>query len=175
MSRPPTPQPPPPRGGRGSKALSPPPSWGRGRGWGPHGHSTEDHYNHRMAGNAPSLLESLDQPPSAAAAVAVLPEPARLWLAFRIGEPTPAQRLAWPALAAGKNLLLCAPTGSGKTLAAFLPFLGALLTGPPVRGVCCLYLAPLKALGNDARKNLCAHIDGIRQFLPEGFGNVRIG
>ena len=39
----------------------------------------------------------------------------------------------------------------------------------------CLYLAPLKALGNDARKNLRAHIEGIRQFLPEGFGNVRVG
>jgi ATP-dependent Lhr-like helicase len=128
-----------------------------------------------MAADALPLPEYLDLPPSAATAVAALPEPVRLWLAHHLGEPTLAQRLAWPALAAGKNLLLCAPTGGGKTLAAFLPLLGELLTGPPVRGVRCLYLAPLKALGNDARKNLCAHIEGIRRFLPEGFGNVRVG
>ena len=124
---------------------------------------------------AHSLLEHLDLPQSVATTVVVLPEPVRRWLAESIGEPTPAQRLAWPALAAGKNLLLCAPTGSGKTLAAFLPILGDLLLGPPIRGVRCLYLAPLKALGNDACKNLRAHIDGIRPFLPEGFGNLRVG
>ncbi len=138
-------------------------------------HSTEDHYNARMAEDALSVAEYLEVPPSAATAVAALPEPVRLWLAEQVGEPTLAQRLAWPALTAGKNLLLCAPTGGGKTLAAFLPFLGELLTGPPIRGVCGLYLAPLKALGNDARKNLCAHVEGIRRFLPEGFGNVRVG
>jgi ATP-dependent Lhr-like helicase len=128
-----------------------------------------------MAVDAPALLESLDQPPSAATAVTVLPEPVRLWLARQLGDPTPAQRLAWPALVAGQNLLLCAPTGGGKTLAAFLPFLGELLTRPPVPGVRCLYVAPLKALGNDARQNLCAHVEGIRLFLPDGFGNVRVG
>src|SRR4051794_33314115 len=128
-----------------------------------------------MAVDAFPFPEHLDPPPSPLTAVAALSEPVRLWLARHLGEPTPAQRLAWPALAAGKNLLLCAPTGSGKTLAAFLPFLGELLTGPPVRGVRCLYLAPLKALGNDALKNLRSHIDGIRPFLPEGFGNVRVG
>src|SRR5581483_981649 len=128
-----------------------------------------------MAVDALTLEEYLDLPPPAATGVATLPEPVRLWLARHVGEPTPAQRLAWPALAARKNLLLCAPTGSGKTLAAFLPPLGELLTGPPVPGVRCLYLTPLKALGNDVRKNLCASIEGIRGFLPDGFGNVRVG
>ena len=128
-----------------------------------------------MAVEAPPPLEHLDLPSSAATAVAVLPEPLRRWLAESIGEPTAAQRLSWPAVVAGKNLLLCAPTGSGKTLAAFLPILGELLTGPPICGVRCLYLAPLKALGSDACKNLCAHIDGIRRFLPEGLGNIRVG
>jgi ATP-dependent Lhr-like helicase len=128
-----------------------------------------------MAADAPSPLEHLDLPCSAAASVAALPEPVRLWLARYIGEPTPAQCLAWPALVEGKNLLLCAPTGSGKTLAAFLPPLARLMTGPPVPGVRCLYLSPLKALGNDVRKNLRACIQGIRGFLSEGFGNVRVG
>jgi ATP-dependent Lhr-like helicase len=128
-----------------------------------------------MAADALSPLEHLDLPCSAAASVAALPEPVRLWLERHVGEPTPAQRLAWPALAEGKNLLLCAPTGSGKTLAAFLPPLARLMTGPPIPGVRCLYLSPLKALGNDVRKNLRTYIAGIRGFLPDGFGNVRVG
>jgi ATP-dependent Lhr-like helicase len=50
-------------------------------------------------------------------------------------------------------LLLCSPTGTGKTLAAFLPILAALGADEWVPGR-CLYLAPLKALANDVRKNL---------------------
>jgi ATP-dependent Lhr-like helicase len=119
--------------------------------------------------------EDLGPPPSAETALAVLPEAARRWFTERVGEPTEAQRLAWPAVAGGRNLLLCAPTGAGKTLAAFLPILGELLCGPLVRGVRCLYLAPLKALANDARRNLRAHLEGMRAYLPEGTGYVRVG
>ncbi len=128
-----------------------------------------------MAQDVPSALEELGTPPSAAAALATLPEFARLWLTRHVGAPTPAQRLAWPALFAGRNLLVCAPTGSGKTLAAFLPVLGELLTGALVPGVRCLYVAPLKALGNDVRKNLRRAITGMREHLPEGWGRVRVG
>src|SRR5438067_2516306 len=110
-----------------------------------------------MAPDAPTDLELFVLPPSAETALAAFAEPARRWLA---------QRFAWPALAAGKNLLLCAPTGSGKTLAAFLPILDQLLAAPVAGGVRCLYVAPLKALGNDARKNLRAHLQGIRQVAP---------
>src|SRR5262249_3927819 len=98
----------------------------------------------------------------------------RRWFRQRFGEPTPAQRLAWPVLAAGKNLLLAAPTGSGKTLAAFLPILSDLLTGSFSASVRCLYVAPLKALGNDARRNLRKHLREIRPLLPEGHGTVRV-
>src|SRR5262249_35316768 len=129
----------------------------------------------RMALDAAGELEFLTLPTSCDFALLSLPEPFRRWFVQQVGSPTVAQQLAWPALTAGKNLLLCAPTGSGKTLAAFLPILGDLLLGPPIRGVRCLYLAPLKALGNDACKNLRNHIDGIRPFLPEGSGNIRVG
>jgi len=44
----------------------------------------------------------------------------REWFERAFDAPTPAQREAWPAIAAGENVLLSAPTGSGKTLAAFL-------------------------------------------------------
>src|SRR5262245_7372081 len=75
------------------------------------------------------------------AALAALPAPLADWFRDRFGTPTPAQRLAWPAVAAGRNLLLCAPTGTGKSLAAFLPRLGRLLSGTsedefPIRPEC---------------------------------------
>ncbi|HTB71465.1 MAG TPA: DEAD/DEAH box helicase [Solirubrobacteraceae bacterium] len=44
----------------------------------------------------------------------------RAWFEQAFDAPTPAQSQAWPAIAAGENVLLSAPTGSGKTLAAFL-------------------------------------------------------
>ena len=49
------------------------------------------------------------------------------WFAARFGEPTDAQRLGWPEIAAGRHTLIAAPTGSGKTLAAFLSSIDALL------------------------------------------------
>ena len=42
------------------------------------------------------------------------------WFDETFTEPTPAQRDAWPAILAGRHVLVAAPTGSGKTLAAFL-------------------------------------------------------
>ncbi|HEY0712696.1 MAG TPA: DEAD/DEAH box helicase, partial [Polyangia bacterium] len=86
------------------------------------------------------------------------------------GGPTDAQRLAWPALAAGQSTLLLAPTGSGKTLAAFLHSIDRLMFGPaPVtegkkgadRRCRVLYVSPLKALAVDVERNLRAPIAGI--------------
>src|SRR5439155_4091284 len=70
-------------------------------------------------------------------------------------------------ITSGRSLVLSAPTGTGKTLAAFAPVLGELLSLPPVPSVRCLYVTPLKALGNDVRKNLRSYLAGIRPFLPE--------
>jgi len=81
-----------------------------------------------------------------------------VWFRRRFAEPTPVQALGWPAIAAGRDVLLTAPTGSGKTLAAFLYCLDAL-----VRKACAggledrteiVYVSPLKALSNDIRRNL---------------------
>src|SRR6266550_9342926 len=44
----------------------------------------------------------------------------RAWFTRAFAEPTPAQKLGWPAIASGEHTLIQAPTGSGKTLAAFL-------------------------------------------------------
>ena len=73
----------------------------------------------------------------------------------RLGEPTDAQAQAWPAIMAGKHLLISAPTGSGKTLTAFLWSLNQFLTGVLKPGATrVLYISPLKALNNDVRRNL---------------------
>lgn len=105
-------------------------------------------------------------------------EPTRNWFTSAFGEPTPAQRQAWPAIASGSNVLVVAPTGSGKTLAAFLSAIDGLMqagrpaTGTantdqkrPARrhGVTVLYISPLKALAVDVAKNLTAPLDGIRR------------
>jgi ATP-dependent Lhr-like helicase len=123
----------------------------------------------------PGPLEAAGPPCGPDTALAALSEPARRWFRLHFGDPTPAQRLAWPLLHAGANLLLCAPTGGGKTLAAFLPILGRLLEAPPCPSVRCLYVTPLKALGNDARKNLRLTLRGLRPFLANGGPSVRVG
>jgi ATP-dependent Lhr-like helicase len=97
------------------------------------------------------------------------------WFAARFGQPTAAQGLAWPAITRGKNLLLAAPTGAGKTLAALLPIIDHLLRRPTASSVRCLYLAPLKALANDLRRNLRAHLHRLYPFFPEAPTPLRLG
>ena len=111
-----------------------------------------------------------------------LPPVAR-WFREALGEPTPAQRLGWPAIAAGRHTLILAPTGSGKTLAAFLACLDALWREPELpRRVHVLYISPLKALNNDISRNLQLPLAGVRAVaaamgrpLPELTVAVRTG
>ncbi|HEY1594077.1 MAG TPA: DEAD/DEAH box helicase, partial [Thermoleophilaceae bacterium] len=86
----------------------------------------------------------------------------REWFARAFEGPTEAQRQAWPAIAAGENVLLSAPTGSGKTLAAFLWGLDRLVAEPRAEeGTRLVYVSPLKALGYDIERNLRAPLKGI--------------
>src|SRR5262249_40529556 len=98
------------------------------------------------------------------------------WFAKSFAAPTPAQAQAWPAIRAGRDVLIAAPTGSGKTLAAFLAAIDALVRqGPGGRlagATQVVYVSPLKALSNDIQRNLQAPLEGIRaalaaQGLPE--------
>src|SRR3954454_9876721 len=77
----------------------------------------------------------------------------RGWFEGAFEAPTPAQALAWPAIAAGGNTLVQPPTGSGKTLAAFLYGIDR-LDAQPGEGVRLLYVSPLKALNYDVERNL---------------------
>jgi ATP-dependent Lhr-like helicase len=111
------------------------------------------------------------------------------WFEQAFAAPTAAQAQAWPAIAAGENVLVSAPTGSGKTLAAFLWALDRLSGdgGPRVdggekvggagrlagddggRGTRVVYVSPLKALAYDIERNLRAPLRGI------GAEDVRVG
>ena len=80
------------------------------------------------------------------------------WFETRFGAVTEPQRLGWPELRSGCDVLISAPTGSGKTLAAFLICLDSLIKaarqGPLAARTEVLYISPLKALSVDVRKNL---------------------
>src|SRR5262245_46111282 len=75
----------------------------------------------------------------------------RGWFEGAFAGPTPAQTLAWPAIASGGHVLVQAPTGSGKTLAAFLSGIDR-LNAAPGRGLRLLYVSPLKALNYDIER-----------------------
>ena len=87
--------------------------------------------------------------------------PVRDWFERTFEQPTRAQQLGWPSIAAGSHTLLLAPTGSGKTLAAFLSALDGLARDPAERGTRVLYVSPLKALNHDIERNLRAPLAGI--------------
>lgn len=119
-----------------------------------------------------NLLLFQQVPVSEQTALASLAQPLRAWFTRRFGAPTPAQRHAWPVLAAGHSLLLSAPTGTGKTLAAFLPIFSQLLPGTIIPAVRCLYLAPLKALVNDIRANLRRHLGELTMVLRQQHSEI---
>lgn len=99
----------------------------------------------------------------------------REWFQGRHEAPTDIQKLAWPRIAAGEHLLLTAPTGSGKTLAAFLWALDRLVTGAWEGGtVRVLYVSPLKALGNDIRRNLVEPLAALRERLGDSARAVEV-
>src|SRR5947207_11938021 len=101
------------------------------------------------------------------------------WFDRAFAAPTAAQAEAWPAIQAGRHVLIAAPTGSGKTLAAFLAAIDALvrqgLEGTLRDETQIVYVSPLKALSNDIQRNLEAPLAGIRGALKrQGLPDVEI-
>ena len=86
---------------------------------------------------------------------------------------TEPQRLGWPEIQAGHDVLISAPTGSGKTLAAFLTAIDSLVrqarAGELPNQTQILYVSPLKALSNDIHKNLDIPLAGVAK-LAAGHG-----
>ena len=103
----------------------------------------------------------------------------RAWFNQSFAAPTPSQTDAWPAIAAGRDVLIAAPTGSGKTLAAFFCAIDGLirrgLDGGLKDETQIVYVSPLKALSNDIHRNLDLPLAGIRAALRErGLPDVAI-
>jgi ATP-dependent helicase Lhr and Lhr-like helicase len=101
------------------------------------------------------------------------------WFDRSFAAPTAAQVEAWPAIQAGRHLLIAAPTGSGKTLAAFLAAIDGLvrqgLEGRLRDETQIVYVSPLKALSNDIQRNLEAPLAGVREALrAQGLPDVDI-
>src|SRR6202011_4635449 len=82
---------------------------------------------------------------------------------------TTAQAEAWPAIKAGRDVLIAAPTGSGKTLAAFMAAIDDLVRqgvgGTLADETQVVYVSPLKALSNDINRNLAVPLAGIHEAL----------
>ncbi|MEO5923604.1 MAG: DEAD/DEAH box helicase [Bryobacteraceae bacterium] len=95
----------------------------------------------------------------------------RAWFGARFAGITEPQRLGWPEIQAGRDVLISAPTGSGKTLAAFLTAIDSLVRQARVSVLPdhtqVLYVSPLKALSNDVHKNLEIPLQGIRELGPD--------
>ncbi len=91
------------------------------------------------------------------------------WFRRTFTAPTEPQERAWPAIRAGRDVLIAAPTGSGKTFAAFLAAIDALVRTGVNGGLrdetSVVYVSPLKALSNDIHKNLEEPLAGIRKEL----------
>jgi ATP-dependent Lhr-like helicase len=104
------------------------------------------------------------------------------WFQHRFSGPTEPQSQAWPALAAGRDVLISAPTGSGKTLAAFLVCLDRLVRsaadGRLEDRIHAIYVSPLKALSNDVQKNLqqpLAEISALAADQGTALSEIRVG
>ena len=89
----------------------------------------------------------------------------REWFEARFAAVTEPQRLGWPEIRAGNDVLISAPTGAGKTLAAFLTAIDRWCARRARANfrirLRSLYVSPLKALSNDIHKNLEVPLGGI--------------
>jgi ATP-dependent helicase Lhr and Lhr-like helicase len=121
-------------------------------------------------------VSSLSSTPTVSAVPGILERfhPAvREWFERRFPDgPTEAQAGGWPAIAAGRHTLICAPTGSGKTLAGFLAAIDALYraheAGQSIEDATrVVYLSPLKALAVDIHTNLEEPLAEIAEVAEE--------
>ncbi len=95
---------------------------------------------------------------------------------------TPPQLYAIPSIHKKQNTLVFSSTGSGKTFAAFLASINELFIlakrGELKDQVYVLYISPLKALGNDIKKNLEEPLKSIQDLgASKGVStpNIRVG
>lgn len=130
-----------------------------------------------MAGIVQAVRSSSD-----AQILKILAPEVRAWFKTEFKTFTPPQRYAVKEIHEGKNVLISSPTGSGKTLSAFLASVSELLLlakkGTLEDTIYVVYVSPLKALGNDIRRNLEEPLKGIHELAEKGgkpLPRIRIG
>ncbi len=128
------------------------------------------------------MLTRQVEPFSEAEIFAILHPWVRRWFAEKFSAFSPPQRFAIPHIHNRKNCLISAPTGSGKTLAAFLAIINELVQLASQNAledqIYCVYISPLKALGNDIERNLEEPLREIEALAGQKLGirvEVRTG
>lgn len=102
----------------------------------------------------------------------------REWFFSKFKDFSPPQKYALIPIHERKHVLISSPTGSGKTLSAFLSILNELVllavNGKLEDKVYAVYVSPLKALGNDIRRNLLVPLDEITQIAKSHGKEIEI-
>ena len=84
---------------------------------------------------------------------------------------TPPQKYSIVNISKRINTLVSSPTGSGKTLSAFTAILNEIVSLNALNKlenqVYCVYISPLKALGNDIEKNLLTPLKEIKNIYDK--------
>ncbi|MDI6640025.1 MAG: ATP-dependent helicase [Methanocellales archaeon] len=103
------------------------------------------------------------------------------WFRRTFGAFTPPQRYAIIEIMRRRNMLVCAPTGTGKTFACFLGIINYLCKlardAKLEDRIYCLYISPLRALGNDIYRNLelpLAEIAKIAKDMGTEMPSIRV-
>ena len=114
-------------------------------------------------------IHYLDEPSSSVDIHSFLADEIRDWFTSKFPNGfTPPQLYAIPSIHDRRNTLIFSSTGSGKTFAAFLAAINELFIeakeGKLKDQIYVLYISPLKALGNDIRKNLEEPLQGIQEL-----------
>ncbi len=124
------------------------------------------------------MVERLETPYTESEILASLTPIVRDWFLERFTTFSPPQRYSILNIKRRKNTLISSPTGSGKTLSAFLAILDDLirdsLDGRLEDKVYCVYVSPLKALGNDIEKNLSRPLQELQERAGRDLG-IRVG
>jgi len=102
----------------------------------------------------------------------------RTWFEERFEGFSPPQKFSIPNVHNRENCLISAPTGSGKTLSAFLAIISELVNlahqDKLEDHIYCVYISPLKALGNDIERNLKEPLQEIMELAGGDLG-IRVG
>lgn len=101
------------------------------------------------------------------------------WWMSSFSEFSPPQKFSIVNIHNRENTLVSSPTGSGKTLSAFTAILNELVSldmqDKLEDRIYCVYISPLKALGNDIQKNLNEPLEAIQKIYEAKNKKSKLG